>query len=177
MTFSIPKWNTGSHNICSKSNKTIGLTPCPVSEGKTWSGHWPWYPDTSKNHGQGIWPCTLIHLRNMTRASEPVPCCLCYPGSWLLTLVLWCFQWHGQGIWPWPWEIIYPIWNASTLFRPYTPQTLEWLIPITNNRLIEVDTSHISLIQTHHCKAKGGLAIIKGLPHQTVDCLSNISSG
>ena len=66
-----------------------------------------------------IWSCTLIHLRNMTRASEPVPCCLCYPGSRLLTSVLWCFQWHGQGIWPWPWEFIYPIWNAMTLFRPY----------------------------------------------------------
>ena len=33
----------------------------------------------------------------MTRASEPVPCCLCYPGSRLLTSVLWCFQLHGQG--------------------------------------------------------------------------------
>ena len=64
---------------------------------KARSGHWPWYPDTSKNHDQGIWSCTLIHLRNMTRASEPVPCCLCYPGSRLLTSVLWCFQWHGQG--------------------------------------------------------------------------------
>ena len=51
------------------------------------------YPDTSKNHGQGSDPGTLIHLRtmvrasdpggtlihlrNVARASEPVPCCLC----------------------------------------------------------------------------------------------------
>ena len=58
MTFSIPKLNIGSHNICSKSNKTIGLTPCPISEGK---------------HGQGIDPGRLIHLRTMVRASDPVP--------------------------------------------------------------------------------------------------------
>ena len=99
--------------------------------------------------GQGIW-----YIKNMARASEPVPCCL--------TSAIWCFHWpwsrvcshipgsyekHGHGflpwpwltvitmthggrilpwlilsnmvrvLWPWPWEFIYPIWNAMTLFR------------------------------------------------------------
>ena len=86
-----------------------------------------WYPDTSKNHEQGIWPCTLIHLRNMTRASEPVPCCLCYPGSRLLTSVLWWFQWHGQIFWPWPWEVLYPIWNAWTPFNLYESPVTDYV--------------------------------------------------
>ena len=38
--------------------QTIGLTLCPVSKG---------------NHGQGIDPGTLIHLRTMVGASDPVP--------------------------------------------------------------------------------------------------------
>ena len=38
--------------------QTIGLTPCLISEG---------------NHGWGINPGTLIHLRTMVRASNPVP--------------------------------------------------------------------------------------------------------
>ena len=37
--------------------QTIGLTPCPISEG---------------NHGQGIDPSTLIHLITMVRASDLV---------------------------------------------------------------------------------------------------------
>ena len=59
----------------------------------------------------------------MTRTSEPVSCCLCYPGSRLLTSVLWCFQWHGQVFWPWPWEVLYPIWNALTPFNLYSRES------------------------------------------------------